>query len=196
MQMKLFKQQPFPKTSLEAFDILSSTDDLAEIKSIFFNFMQLVNIRNSVLTSHALPNSKVSNNQAFIMDLETRINRLQRAVAEDKPYPSLYGDVCKVKEGLGVILGYYQSEIKKGQPIVRRFLRDAQSSSSQITALASEVARNEHPNLDKIDSRMLTKYTINYCATDIMQDDVATIAEIVQKPYLADHSDDPKFSYV
>ncbi|WP_392536626.1 hypothetical protein [Legionella sp. 227] len=196
MQMKLFKQQPFPKTSLEAFDILSSTDDLADIQSIFFNFMQLVNIRNSVLTSHALPNSKIANNQAFIMDLETRINRLQRAVAEDKPYPSLYGDVCKVKEGLGVILGYYQSEIKKGQPIVGRFLRDAQSRSSQITALASEVARNEHPNLDKIDSRMLTKYTINYCATDIMQDDVATIAEIVQKPYLADHSDDPKFSYV
>lgn len=148
------------------------------------------------MTSHALPNSTVPDNQAFIIDLEARINRLQTAVAEGKPYPTLYGDVCKVKEGLGVILGYYQSQIKKDQPIASSFVRDAQSRSSQITALASEVAGDEHPFLNKIDSRMLTKYTINYCATDIMQDDVATIAEIVQKPYLADHSDDPKFSYI
>ncbi|MCW8398055.1 hypothetical protein OQJ26_04520 [Legionella sp. PATHC038] len=196
MQMKLFKQQPIPKTSQEAFDILSCSYDLDDIQSIFFNFKQLVSIRKSVLTSHALPNSTVPDNQAFIIDLETRINRLQTAVAEEKPYPTLYGDVCKVKESLGVILGYYQSQIKKDQPIASSFVRDAQSPSSQITALASEVASDAHPTLNKIDSRMLTKYTINYCATDIMEDDVATIAEIVQKPFLADHSDDPKFSYI
>lgn len=35
MQMKLFKQQPIPKTSQEAFDILSCSYDLDDIQSIF-----------------------------------------------------------------------------------------------------------------------------------------------------------------
>ncbi|KTD69092.1 hypothetical protein Lste_2250 [Legionella steelei] len=195
-KVRFYQPQPFPKTSQEAFDILSYNQDLSEIKDILFNFKQLVDIKKSVLTSHTLPDSKIPNNQAFIDNLETRINRLEAAVDKDEAYPSFYGDVCKVKEDLQVILGYYQSQIKQGQPIVKSYMRQAQSSASELTALASELASEQHPILDNKDSRMLTKYTINYCATDIMQEDVATIEYIVQKPYLLDHSDDPQFSYL
>ncbi|CAM3045777.1 Uncharacterised protein [Legionella steigerwaltii] len=198
MKSKHFKPQPIPKTSEEAFDILSTTQDLDDISGILFRFKQLVNVERSVLTSHALQNSRVPNNQEFIDDLDARFNRLQKAVDDGKPYPTLYGDVCKVKDGISVILAYYQSQIKKEQPIASAYLRESlRRGTGELSTLISEISRNKHSTaLDEKDSNILAKYTINSCAKSIMKDDVATIASIVQKPFLADHRDDPKFSYL
>lgn len=196
VKVRFYQPQPFPKTSQEAYSILRTTEDLSDMAGIVFRFKQLVNIQKSVLTSLTLANPTIRDNQKFIDELEARINKLQKALDEEKPYPSLYGDVCKIKADLGVILGYYQSQMKQGQPIVKSYMRQAQSSTSELTALACELAGEQHPILDKKDSSMLTKYTTNYCANSIMQEDVSTIDGIIQRPFLLDHSDDPQFSYL
>ncbi|KTC90504.1 hypothetical protein [Fluoribacter dumoffii] len=198
MQTKFYKPQPIPKTSKEAFALLSDphNNDVENMGRIIFNFKQLVSKDESVLTSHALSNSRINDNQKFIDDLDSRFARLQKAIIEKRLYPTLFGDVCKIKEDLQVISAYYQSQLKKGQPIVQTYLRQAQHKSSPLTALASDVSHGKHPIHDKKDTDLLTKYIVNYCANHNMQGAIKQISEIVQKPYLFDHSDDPKFSYL
>lgn len=189
MLAKFFKKKPkpIPQTSLEAFDILSLSSDLSEIGDILFHFKQLIDIKRSILTSHALSNSKIPDNQQFIDDLDALFNKLQEAVESTKPYHSLYGDVCKLKEGLGVILRYYQFQMRVDQPIASANL---ERTRSQLPEIAT------HSLLDDKDSSILTKYTINFSAWAIMAKDIETISTIVLNPFLADHSNEPKFSYL
>ncbi len=185
-----------PKTSQEAFDILDSSADLDDIKRIVFHFKQLVNTKRSILNSHALLNGRISDNKEFIYGLEERLNKLQQAVDNNAPYPSLYGDVCRLKGDLQVILGYYQAQIKRNQPIVRDYLKATQHPESNLAILASSIAAHDTTSLDKQASKAFIKYTINYCAPSIMKEDIEKIGEIVQKPFLADHHDEPGFSYI
>ncbi|PWY54171.1 hypothetical protein DGG96_18335 [Legionella qingyii] len=199
MQAKLlsfFKKQSIPKTSQEAFDILASFDDLSNIEKIVFHFKQLVNTEKSVLNSHALSNGRISDNKEFINGLDERLKRLKDAVNEGKPYQSFYGDVCRLKEDLQVILGYYQSQIKRNQPIVREYLRNTQYRDSDLAILASSIAAEDTSLLDEQDSKVLTKYSINFCAPSIMKEDIEKIGQIVQKSFLADHRHEPEFSYM
>lgn len=198
MRTKFFRPtpKPIPKTSQEAFEILSTTEDLSNIKNILFHFKQLVNLEKSTLTSHSRASSKIPNNQQFIENLEINFQKLQDAVQNERPYPSLFGDVCKLKEDLQVILGYYQAQIKRNQPIAGDYLRSVQSKHSEFHTLASEIAAYENTLLDQKDSNILTKYTINFCANDTMHKDIGKIGEIVQKPFLFDHKNEPKFSYM
>ncbi|MCE0724410.1 MULTISPECIES: hypothetical protein [Legionella] len=196
MQSKFFNSASIPKTSQEAFRILTKTDDLEDIQNILFHFKQLVDIKKSRLTSHGRQDSKIPNNQKFIENMETLFQKLQNAVADGKPYQSLFGDVCKLKEDLQVILGYYQSQIRHNQPIVKSYLKQANSKDSAVRTLATEIESHEKSLLDEEDSSILAKYTINFSATDIMRKDIEMISDIVLRPYLADHSNEPGFSYI
>lgn len=195
MESKFFNNKSIPKSSQEAFHILTNSSDLEEIESILFHFKQLVDINKSVLTSHARQDSKIADNQEFIENMEKRFQKLQDAVSSGKPYQSLFGDVCALKEDLQVILGYYQSQINQKQPIARSYLRQAQSKHSEVGILAAGIASQEKSLLDADDSNLLAKYTINFSAADIMQKDIKMIGDIVMKPYLADHSNESGFSY-
>ncbi|KTD01844.1 hypothetical protein OQJ19_12725 [Fluoribacter gormanii] len=199
MQAKLltfFKTQSIPKTSQEAYEILASFDDLSNIEKIVFHFKQLVNIEKSVLNSHTLSNGRIGDNKEFIDGLEARLKKLQDAVNDGKPYQSLYGDVCRLKEDLQVIMGYYQSQIKRDQPIVRDYLRKTQYRNSDLAILASSIAAEDTSLLDEQDTKVLTKYSINFCAPTIMKEDIEKIGDIVQKSFLADHRHEPEFSYM
>ncbi|HHF7374994.1 hypothetical protein [Legionella bozemanae] len=195
MESKFFNNKSIPKPSQEAFHILINSSDLEEIESILFHFKQLVDINKSVLTSHARQDSKIADNQEFIENMEKRFQKLQDAVSSGKPYQSLFGDVCALKEDLQVILGYYQSQINQKQPIARSYLRQAQSKHSEVGILAAGIVSQEKSLLDADDSNLLAKYTINFSAADIMQKDIKMIGDIVMKPYLADHSNESGFSY-
>ncbi|MGM9454767.1 hypothetical protein ACTAZI_15695 [Legionella bozemanae] len=195
MESKFFNNKSIPKSSQEAFHILTNSSDLEEIESILFHFKQLVDINKSVLTSHARQDSKIADNQEFIENMEKRFQKLQDAVSSETPYQSLFGDVCALKEDLQVILGYYQSQINQKQPIARSYLRQAQSKHSEVGILAAGIASQEKSLLDADDSNLLAKYTINFSAADIMQKDIKMIGDIVMKPYLADHSNESGFSY-
>ncbi|WP_131779210.1 hypothetical protein [Legionella bozemanae] len=195
MESKFFNNKSIPKSSQEAFHILTNSSDLEAIESILFHFKQLVDINKSVLTSHARQDSKIADNQELIENMEKRFQKLQDAVSSEKPYQSLFGDVCALKEDLQVILGYYQSQINQKQPIARSYLRQAQSKHSEVGILAAGIASQEKSLLDADDSNLLAKYTLNFSAADIMQKDIKTISDIVMKPYLADHSNESGFSY-
>ena len=196
MKSKFFKQQSTPITSQEAFEILSCTQVLSDIEDILFHFRQLVDIKKSTLTSHALLDSKIPNNREFIKNLEGRFQKMKKAVEEGVLYPTLFGDVCKIKEDLGVILAYYQAQIREQQPVVNNYLRSAQSQKGELSSSISRAVDSKKSLLDKKDSNHLTKYVINFCAPDIMRQDIEKIAKIVQNPFLADHSDEPDFSYL
>ncbi|QMT60868.1 hypothetical protein [Legionella sp. PC997] len=199
MQAKLtsfFKKESIPKTSQEAFDILSCSTDLADMEQIVFHFKNLVDVEKSVLKSHALRDGRITNNQEFIADLEARLQKLQDAVNDEKPYKSLFGDVCKVKESLQVILGYYQDQQKARQRIVSNYLGSTKQKSNDVAILASSIATNNTTLLDEQDSKVLIKYSINFCAPTIMKEDIEKIGNIAQKSFLADHHQDPQFSYM
>ncbi|KTD74109.1 hypothetical protein Ltuc_1956 [Legionella tucsonensis] len=196
MESKFFNSTSIPKTSKEAFRTLTKTQDLKNIEDILFNFKQLVSIKKSKLTSHARQNSIIPNNQEFIENMETLLKKLQNAVANEKPYQSLFGDVCKLKEDLQVILGYYQSQIRQNQPIVKSYLKQAQGKHGELRAVVSGIQSHEKSLLNKEDSSILTKYTINFCADDNMHKDIEMIGNIVLRPCLADHSNEPGFSYI
>ncbi|KTD40593.1 hypothetical protein [Legionella parisiensis] len=196
MESKFFNDKSIPKPSKEAFHILTNSSDLKEIESILFHFKQLVNISKSVLTSHTRQNSKITDNREFIENMENRFQKLQDAVSTGKPYQSLFGDVCALKEDLQVILGYYDSQIRQKQPIAKSYLRQAQRKDSKIESLAAGIASQEKSLLDTDESNILAKYTLNFCAADIMQQDMEMICDIVMKPYLADHSNEAGFSYI
>ncbi|HAT8178949.1 TPA: hypothetical protein JA361_05610 [Legionella pneumophila] len=193
MRMKMFSKT-IPLTSQEAFEILCSTDYLKKISEIIFNFKQLFNVKSSTLLSHHKFNPRVSNNQEFLQELDTYYNRLNHAVQNNDPYPFLYGDVCLLKEYLQVILGYYQDQLKKHQPVANSYLKGI-TKSRKFSALMSDISEGDHPELSKKDSAVLIKYTINFCAKRIMTEDLKTISDIVIKPFLLDHKDEQDFSY-
>ncbi|HHT0591972.1 TPA: lpg1124 family Dot/Icm T4SS effector [Legionella anisa] len=196
MQAKFFDSTSIPKTSQEAFHLLTKSHDLEEIQNVLFHFKQLVNIKKSKLISHARQDSKIPNNQEFIENLETLFQRLKSAVEDEKPYQSLFGDVCKLKEDLQVILGYYNSQLCQNQPIVKSYLRQARSKHSEVGTVASGILSQEKSLLNEEDSSILTKYTINFSAEDIMIKDLQMISDFVLKPHLADHSKEAGFSYI
>ncbi|HAT1597694.1 TPA: hypothetical protein JAN72_10280 [Legionella pneumophila] len=189
MRMKIFSKT-IPLTSQEAYQILCTTDCLKKISKIIFNFQQLFNVERSTILSHHKFNAKVSNNQEFLQDLDARFNRLNQAVQNNEPYPFLYGDVCLLKEYLQVILGYYQDQLKRHQPVAKSYLSGI-TKSCKFSTLMSD----DHPELSKKDSEILIKYTINFCAESTMLEDVKTISDIVIKPFLLDHKDEKDFSY-
>ncbi|HHL3491207.1 TPA: hypothetical protein ACQ53F_000002 [Legionella pneumophila] len=189
MRMKIFSKT-IPLTSQEAYQILCTTDCLKKISKIIFNFQQLFNVERSTILSHHKFNPKVSNNQEFLQDLDARFNRLNQAVQNNEPYPFLYGDVCLLKEYLQVILGYYQDQLKRHQPVAKSYLSGI-TKSRKFSTLMSD----DHPELSKKDSEILIKYTINFCAESTMLEDVKTISDIVIKPFLLDHKDEKDFSY-
>ncbi|HAU1150852.1 TPA: hypothetical protein JBI12_02735 [Legionella pneumophila] len=189
MRMKMFSKT-IPLTSQEAFEILCTTDYLKKISKLIFNFQQLFNVESSALLSHHKFNPKVSNNQEFLQDLDARFNRLNQAVENNEPYPFLYGDVCLLKEYLQVILGYYQDQLKRHQPVAKSYLSRI-TKSRKFSTLMSD----DHPELSEKDSELLTRYTINFCAKKIMMEDLKTISDLVIKPFLFDHKDEEDFSY-
>ncbi|HAT6977411.1 TPA: hypothetical protein F8R96_13195 [Legionella pneumophila] len=189
MRMKMFSKT-IPLTSQEAFEILCTTDYLKKISKLIFNFQQLFNVKSSTLLSHHKFNPKVSNNQEFLQDLKSRYDRLNHAVQNNEPYPFLYGDVCLLKEYLQVILGYYQDQLKRHQPIAKSYLSRI-TKSRKFSTLMSD----DHPELSEKDSELLTRYTINFCAKKIMMEDLKTISDLVIKPFLFDHKDEENFSY-
>ncbi|HAU1574807.1 TPA: hypothetical protein JBI85_13820 [Legionella pneumophila] len=193
MRMKLFSKT-IPLTSQEAYQILCTTDYLEKISKIIFNFQQLFNVKSSTLFSHHKFTPKVSNNQEFLQDLEARYDRIKQAVENNEPYPFLYGDVCLLKEYLQVILGYYQDQLKRHQPVAKSYLSRI-TKSHKFSTLMSDISEEEHPELGKKDSEILIKYTINFCAKKIMMEDLKTISDLVIKPFLFDHKDEQDFSY-
>ncbi|CZP13626.1 Uncharacterised protein [Legionella pneumophila] len=189
MRMKMFSKT-IPLTSQEAFEILCTTDYLKKISKIIFNFQQLFNVERSTLLSHHKFNPKISNNREFLQDLEALYDRLNHAVQDNEPYPFLYGDVCLLKEYLQVILGYYQDQLKRHQPLAKSYLSEI-TKSRKFSTLMSD----DHLELSKKDSEILIKYTINFCAESTMLEDVKTISDLVIKPFLLDHKDEKGFSY-
>ncbi|HAZ7573839.1 hypothetical protein OQJ02_05290 [Legionella sp. PATHC032] len=193
MRMKLFSKT-IPLTSQEAYQILCTTDYLEKISKIIFNFQQLFNVERSTLLSHHKFNSRVSNNQEFLQDLNARYNRLNQAVENHEPYPLLFGDLCFLKEYLQVILGYYQEQLKEEQPVAKNNLRRIRGSH-KFSTLISDISKGDHPKLSKKDSKVLIGYTINFCAESTMWNDIKTISDIVIQPFLLDHKDEEGFSY-
>lgn len=193
--MRIFsKSKTIPLTSLEAFNILSASNDLENIAKILFHFNQLVDMNKSTLKSLHRSDSKITNNQKFLKEMDACYCRLNNAVKKNKPYPTLYGDLCLLKEHLQVILWYYQKQIEKHQPIAKSYLHEM-VKNRKFSTLKSDISHGDKPRLSKKDSHILTKYTINFCAKDIMRKDIITIGNFVLNPFLADHKDEINFTY-
>ncbi|STY29864.1 Uncharacterised protein [Legionella wadsworthii] len=188
-----FFSTDLPVSSREAFEALKNSQDLNKIQEILSHFNELVHLKNSTLTSLARSNPKISNNQIFIMEMETRFHKLRDALQNEKPYKHLFGDLCQLKEDLQVILRYYQKQIDEGQPIAADHMRRANGKYGELRGITSKFS-SQHV-LSEPESDALIKYTLNFCASDVMKNDIAVISEIIQKPHLADHSRDSGFSY-
>ncbi|PWY54173.1 hypothetical protein DGG96_18350 [Legionella qingyii] len=193
MRAKFFNKKPIPKTSQNAFALLNS-DTLSTVGTILSNFIHLINIEKSVLTH---PNSAISDNQKFLKELEAGFNKLRNALEHGKPYRSLFNDVCKLKEGLEVIFGYYQTQIELCQPIAKDYLRKIRSEDSEVATLLHKIAYTEkqyafHPK----ESKIIKKHIINVTAQDVMEQDMTTIREIVQQSLSVDHQDESENSCI
>ncbi|MCW8443018.1 hypothetical protein OQJ05_03000 [Fluoribacter gormanii] len=193
MRAKFFNKKTIPQTSQNAFALLNS-DTLSSIEKILSNFIHLIDIEKSVLTH---PHSAISDNQEFLKDLKARFNKMRKALDHGKPYRSLFRDVCKLKEGLEVIFGYYQTQIELCQPIAKDYLRKIRSEDSDVATLLHKIAYTEkkyafHQN----ESKIIKKHIINVTAQDVMEQDMTSIREIVQQSLSVDHLDDSEFSCI
>ncbi|KTD74666.1 hypothetical protein [Legionella waltersii] len=176
---------PIPLTSLEAYQILQDQQSCEVIERVVRNFQNLVNTQTSVLVD-LQKGEAAMNNQEFLDQLIKTSGRLISALKCHTPYSTLFGDLVKFKSQLQVILRYYQTQIATGQPIAKQFVMNAE-----------EILPSIHTEglLSDSESMELLMYSINYCADDIMKNDLKNIYDFILDPFLLDHSKEEGFSY-
>lgn len=179
--------QDLPLTTKEAYSILVQSGAGKTISDFVFHFRQLFNVTKSHLED-------VTDNRQFLLDLTAVSMRLIDAIENKRPYPTLFGDLILFKIQLQKISRYYQEQLDRGQPVARRYIRDARKPNSQLINIVSH-ADQRKSLLDSEESELLIQYTVNYTANDTMTRQVHEITEFSILPFLLDHSKEPDFSY-
>ncbi|KTD42448.1 hypothetical protein [Legionella quateirensis] len=181
-----------PLSSIEAHNILKELNAERDIPQYIYNFIQLVDLNNSQLIDLSQGSNQPLNNQQFIDTMITTANRLLFALMNDSPYPTLYGDLMKLKTHFQVILLYYQEECQQGQPIANAYI---QRFTNRINSNPDEIG-GDQGLLNIEESKRLTKYTIHYCAENIMRKDIPLLSSFIVQPFLKNHNSEKNFSYL
>ncbi|MBL7481242.1 hypothetical protein [Legionella bononiensis] len=181
-----------PLSSIEAHNILKQINAERDIPQYIYNFMHLVDLNNSQLIDLAQSSNQPLNNKQFLETLTATANRLLFALMNDSPYPTLYGDLMKLKAHFQVILLYYQKERQQGQPIASAYI---QRFTDRIKSNPDEID-GDHGLLNIEESNRLTKYTINYSAQYIMKKDMPLLSAFILQPFLENHTSEKNFSYL
>ena len=186
------QQIRIPLSSIEAHNILKQINAERDIPQYIYNFIQLFDLNNSQLIDLAQSSNQPLNNKQFLDSLIGTVNRLLFAVMGDSPYPTLYGDLIKLKSHFQVILLYYQEECQQGQPIARAYI---ERFTDRINSKSDEI-NGDKGLLNIEESNGLIKYTMNYSAEYIMKKDMPLLSAFILQPFLEDHHPEKNFSYL
>ncbi|KTD21411.1 Uncharacterised protein [Legionella lansingensis] len=99
-----------PLPSKEAYSILVMNNNMKKIHELVEHFLAFVDPKKSILVDIKKTNPNL-NAETFIKELQATVKRLDDAVSDGKPYPTLFGDIMTLQQHLQVILHYYADQI-------------------------------------------------------------------------------------